>query len=365
MSYQVGALLNINGLNAKVIGFIQYENPQDAGKDWTEYRLQTQRGECWLSMDDYYQEYSISWPANSIQGRIGPEWHKVDEGTQIVRRYGGAVDVDPGERASFVEYEDESEDHTLSVEMWSDGTEYSTGEYIEKDNIKVVGFEQPKKQNNNNAFVPIIVGICLTFFFFGFAFVGSIISSLAGSSGSKSINNYLNQSGGYTYETSLTGNENQEATVYRYNMTSTTDDVAKDIITGIEGETESVTQKDNMTDSQIAIMTDDEYCLVYHPEGDDDMVYVQISDRKYNYTSDNSPYRSSASDTKWYRSHYYSSGYASDASTYKSSPSAYSMYSGDTIHNIGNGYFDSYSNSIRQSSVNNRDSSSGGISSGK
>ncbi|HBR04691.1 MAG TPA: DUF4178 domain-containing protein, partial [Lachnospiraceae bacterium] len=43
----------------------------------------------------------------------------------------------------------------------------------------------------------------------------------------------------------------------------------------------------------------------------------------------------------------------------------YTSYSGDTVHNIGNGYFDSYSSSVRQSSINSRNSSSGGVSSGK
>ena len=41
MNYRVGTLLNINGMNAKVIGFVQYENLQDSGKRWKEYRLKT------------------------------------------------------------------------------------------------------------------------------------------------------------------------------------------------------------------------------------------------------------------------------------------------------------------------------------
>ncbi len=362
MSYRIGTLLNVNGLEAKVIGFIQYENLQDLGKEWTEYRLQTKQGERWLSCDEHYREYSISWPANDVRGNIGPEWHKVDEGTQVVRKYGGAVDVDPGERASFVEYEDESEDHTLSVEMWSDGTEYSKGEYIELSDIQEVGFEEPPKQKNTFSAAILILVFCMFFL----SSCGSMISSISsGIQSRRAISKYLEQSSSYTYKTSLTGNEKQEATVYYYTLQSTTDNVAMDIIGAINGDTESVTQKDDKTDSEIAILTKKEYCLIYHPEGDSNTVYVQISDRKYNYTSDNEPYRSSLADSHWYRSHYYSSGYASDAGTYKNSPSAYSMYSGDTIHNIGNGYFDSYSNSIRQSSVNNRDSSGGGLSSGK
>lgn len=364
MFYRVGTLLKINGLSGKVIGYIQYENPQDAGKTWTEYRLKTANGECWLSCDEEYNEYSVSWPANDVKGQIGPEWHKVDEGTQVVRSSGGDVDVDPGERASFVEYEDLSEEQTLSVEIWSDGTEYSKGQYIEKSDILETGYEAPSAMGTGKDITRKLKVLLIVFFFFPFLWtIGSSVIAFLGAN--KSIDKYVEESSKYTYQTSLSGSENQNATVYAYYMPTATDEVAKDIIQGIEGNTESVTQKDDTMNEEIAILTEKEYCLVYHPEGDEQTVYVQVSDRKYNYTSDNAPYRSSSADTSWYRSHYYSSGYSTDSSTYRNTPSAYSMYDGATVHNIGNGYFDSYSSDIRQSSINNRQSSSGGLSSGK
>lgn len=364
MFYRVGTLLNINGMEAKVIGYIQYQNPGDGNKSWTEYRLRTSRGECWLSCDEDYNEYSISWPANDVRGQIGPEWHKVDEGTQVVRGSGGDVDVDYGERASFVEYEDSTEDHTLSVEMWEDGTEYSKGEYIEKSDIVVMGYEEPSVINPDKAVKGFV---WIVFLFIFISSIGpTLLSSLFSGLGNKTeISDYVEKSSSYVYETSITGNEQQQAMVYKYYTSSTTDAVAMDIIQGVEGNTQSVTQKDDVADAEIGILTTNEYCLVYHPENENDVVYVQVSDRKYNYTSNHSPYRSSSSTTSWYRSHYYSSGYSSDASSYSSTPSAYSMYDGTTIHNIGNGYFDSYSSSVRQSSVNNRSSSGGGLSSGK
>lgn len=359
MFFRVGAILKINDLEGKVIGYIKYANPQDGNKTWTEYRLSTKIGERWLSVDECYDEYSISWPANEVRGQIGPEWHKVDEGTQVVQGYGGAVDVDPGERANFVEYEDEEEEKTLSVEIWSDGAEYSKGEYIEKEDIVEIGYDATQK--NKNSAMKMVVTLGIVFIFLG-VFMNSVSSNKK-----NSISKYLDNSLSFAYVTSITGNEKQEAKVYSYvpGITNTTDDVAKIIINGIEGDTESVTQKDDTLDEEIAILTDKEYCLIYHPEDKENEVYVQVSSRKYNYTSDNAPYRSSSSDTTWYRSHYYSSGYSADASSYKNTPSAYTMYSGSTVHNIGNGYFDSYSNSVRQSSVNNRSSSGGGISSGK
>lgn len=357
MSYEVGTILNIKGIQGTVIGYITYANPKDGYKEWTEYRLSTSKGECWLSCDDVYKEYSVSWPANNVNGRIGPEWHKVDEGIQVVKASAGDVDVDYGERAEFVEYEDAAEDNTLSVEMWSDGVEYSKGYYVEKNDIFVMGYKKPKKSSNCMSSI-----IMLMVFF---AVVSFFIVIVNMSKPNKSISKYVKNSSLYTYETSITGQEKQKADVYKFYNSVKTDYVAQDIIKGIEGYTQSVTQKDDQDDAEIAIVTDKEYCLVYHAEDDADHVYVQVSSRKYNYTSNNAPYRCSDSDLRWYRSHYYSSSYNSDSVTYKNTPSAYKMYDGDTIHNIGNGYFDSYSSSIRQQSINRRNSSSGGISSGK
>lgn len=357
MSYEVGTILNIKGIQGTVIGYITYANPKDGYKEWTEYRLSTSKGECWLSCDDVYKEYSVSWPANNVNGRIGPEWHKVDEGIQVVKASAGDVDVDYGERAEFVEYEDAAEDNTLSVEMWSDGAEYSKGYYVEKNDIFVMGYKKPKKSSNCMSSI-----IMLMVFF---AVVSFFIVIVNMSKPNKSISKYVKNSSLYTYETSITGQEKQKADVYEFYTSVKTDYVAQDIINGIEGYTQSVTQKDDQDDAEIAIVTDKEYCLVYHAEDDADHVYVQVSSRKYNYTSNNAPYRCSDSDLRWYRSHYYSSSYNSDSVTYKNTPSAYKMYDGDTIHNIGNGYFDSYSSSIRQQSINRRNSSSGGISSGK
>ncbi len=362
MEYQIGTNLRIRSMDFTVVGFITYANRKDRDKKWTEYRLLTaNRQEVWLSMDDEYKEYSLSWPANDVSGRIGPEWHEVDRGEQVVVRYGGDVDVDPGERANFIEYEDASEDNILSVEIWSDGTEFSKGYYIETNEIEVTGFTELKNSGDVNVnavltSMAIMFAVAMVFF--------TLLGAL-GANSSKSIAKYLKGSSLYTYETSITGNAKQKADVYAYFSDASTDVIAKLIIEGIEGNTESVTQADEQDDNEIAILTKKEYCLIYHPVDDPMKVYVQVSPRKYNYSSDNAPYKSSTHTSTWYRSHYYSSGYTSDVSSYKSTPSAYSNYNGTTIHNIGNGYFDSYSSSIRQSSINSRSSSSGGISSGK
>lgn len=355
MRFKVGTKLQIESMDCKVVGLIEYKNTMDNDKTWTEYRLDTNKGEYWLSVDDIYKEYSMSYPANGLNGRIGPEWHKVDSGRQVVVSRAGNVDVDYGESASFVEFEDSTEEKTLSVEMWDDGTEYSYGYYVEPEDILEIGYEQPPVQKGAGASKATLVAvIALIILVQVLPAITSYIKS------NTTIKKYTEKSDHYTYITSITGNQGQKADVYQYYINDSTDNVAKNIINGIEGDTKYVTQKDDTTNDTIGILTEKEYCLIYHPEDDAQKVYIQVSDRKYNYTSDNAPYKSSASNTRWYRSHYYSTGYSSDSTSYSGTPSAYKTYSGDTIHNLGNGYFDSYSSSVRQSSINSRSSSSGG-----
>ncbi|MCR5656077.1 MAG: DUF4178 domain-containing protein [Butyrivibrio sp.] len=363
---RVGTKLNVDGLDAKVIGYVIYRNPYDGNKTWTEYRLSTSRGERWLSIDTAYNEYSISWPSNKIRGNVGPEWHKVDEGTQVVAGYGGDVDVDSGERAGFVEFEDVTEEKILSVETWSDGTEFSMGEYLDLNEIQITGYEKPVVTGDSE-----LIGGVITFIACIMIALVMMIPELIPYT-PKKISEYVKSSSNYTYETSITGNEGQKANVYAYSKNGnrvgarkeSIEDATQDIIKGIEGYTESVTQQ-NEEDGAVAIVTKKEYCLIYRPDTNTNIVYVQVSPRKYNYTSDNAPYKSSSSTVKWYRSHYYSSAYTTDSAKYSRTPSAYSMYHGDTIHNIGNGYFDSYSNSVRQDSIRSRNSSSGGLGGGK
>lgn len=373
MNIKVGSILKIKNIEAHVIGWITYKNTYDGNKTWTEYRLMTNRGEVWLSMDDFYSEYSVSWPANDVRGRISSKWHEVDRGHQVVTGCSGDVDVERGDEADFIEYEDITEENTLSAEIWDDGTEYSRGEYIELSDIQITGYKKPKF----NIYKLLGSQVFWAFAFFIFILLFAIADSLPPLP--KYIDKYLKKSQSYEYVTSITGNEKQKADVYEYtgagntsvsisygsyksggSSSYSTDYVAKDIIDGIEGQTESVTQEDGVSDAPIAIVTKSEYCLIYHPEDDADKVYIQISKRKYNYASDNSPYKSSESTTRWYRSHYYSSSYRSDSKKYSHTPSAYESYTGETIYDIGGSYYDSYSSSVRQSSINSRRSSSGG-----
>ena len=360
MDIKVGTTLKIKNLDAHVIGMIVYENTHDNCKKWTEYRLDTPSGEKWLSIDEEYGEYSISEITLNKRNKSLQRWKKVDSGHQVVVKARGDVDVSFGDAADFIEYEDESEENIYSVEKWDDGEEYSNGRYINIEDIIVTGFKK----------VPIridtIINLSYCLFILGLLFFMIISSSI--SNLPKKIRPFLKSSNEFEYVSSVTGKGREKADVYKYKgdgYINTTDYVAERIINGIEGQTESVTQQDDKDDGDIAIVTKREYCLIYHPEDAPKEVYVQISNRKYNYSSDNAPYKGSNRTTHWYRSHYYSSSYSSDSKKYSGTHSSYESYDGETIGNIGNGKYDSYSKSVRQASINSRESSGGGLGGGK
>ncbi len=360
MNIKLGSILKVEKNQFKVVGIITYKNTEDFGKRWTEYKLSGPGGIAWLSIDKVYKEYSISRALKGSKNFVTPKWHEVDRGHQVVVSCQGEVDVEAGDDARFIEYEDASEEEILSCEIWEDETEYSRGHYIDLDEIEVIGYESPgilTTISNSPLAVPAFYGIVILLIL--------ICSFFPTSPSPKQISKYLKNNSKYTYVTSITGKQRQKADVYKYvHNYVETDKVAKDIINGIEGETESVSQNGD-EDSEIAIVTKKEYCLIYHPESQPENVYVQISKRKYNYTSDNEPYHSSSKTYHWYRRHYYSSGYQNDSRSFGKVPSAYSDYSGDAVSDVGDSYLDTYSHSVRQNSINNRKSSGGGVSSGK
>lgn len=358
------SILKIDGMECEVLGYIEYrDDKENFGYRWYDYRLKTPKGEMWLSVDDTYEEYVLSWPITLKNGQVGPKWHKVDEGTQVVSSAVGDVDVDRGERADYAEFEDATEEYTLSLEMWSDGTEASQGEYYDENEIEFLGV---KKMTTGEFLMKYS---CLIAFLAFFIIYGLTSVFQNWDLTHTKIKDYVSKNQYYVYETSITGSGKQKADVYLYLGTADEELIAKDIVNGIYGHTEAVSQ--NEGDGSVTILTSNEYCIIYVPEEGDVTgdgypdAYVQVSSRKYAYSSESSPYHSSGTTSSWYRTSYYSSGYSSDARRYTSTPSAYKSYDGVVTHDLGNGYLDAYSSSVRQSSRAARSSDGGGLSGGK
>ena len=368
VEYSIGDVLRINGSEFNVIGKITYRNTVD-GKCWDEYRLISVVGksEAWLSVDDVYKEYSLSYVVMSanLNG-----FHEVDRGVEVVVSARGNVDVDGGDTATFSEFEDQAEERIISQEIWDDGAEYSEGFYIDPQDIVFVK-NDPKvtffsgRSSSGGAVtkgktIGTVIMVLLIIGVFSLPIAVPVISSLMYN---KSISSYLNESGKYTYSTSITGKESQKADVYEAMAGESVDSVTRDIIDGIKGKTDYVQEDSEDVGASVAILTADEYCMIYLSS--DGKVLVQVSNRKYAYTSDKDLYHGTSRSRRYYRRFYYSNGYNSDSSRYSGYSSPYSSFSDSTIsYNSGDTY-NSYSSSIRQSSIFSRSSSGGGISSGK
>lgn len=360
MEYNVGQKLRVDGETYEITGKITYT------ARWSEYCLRSLATgkEKWLSCDDNYREYSISQKTKSRVSFSG--YHIVDEGVQEVLSASGNVDVERGDKAVYKEYEDVTEEKIISVETWEDEEEISTGYYLDLDEIQLMrddyGTFASSDYNSggsntggSKAGKLIIAILILLAVIFGLKGVFDLISS------KNSIAAYLSSSSAYEYTTSITGTGKEKADVYVTQYTI--DQAARDIIDAIEGKTESVQQNTEDGDTSVAILTSKEYCIIYTSE--DGETLVQISARKYAYRNNHSLYRANRYSNRYYRRFYYSRGYSSDRNTYGNDSSPYSTYSEDTINTNTNDTYDTYSSSVRQSSVSTRTSSGGGLSSGK
>ncbi len=359
--FSVGDKLRVEDKEYAITGKIRYKNTADQ-KEWMEYQMIqiNQGGVFWLSCDDEFSEYSISTTGEGGNKNVGP-YHQVDTGTEVVVGAWGNVDVDPGERAEFIEYEDSTQEYIMSYETWSDGMEISYGHYIEPEQILFLGHsELPKKSGRSSAgMLSVIIAACMIFSVFGSTILGGI-AGIFDSFGSKTaIRKYLSKSSTYEYTTSLT-DEKEKADVYR--VPYTVDVTARDIINAVDGNTVDVTQNTESGDDSIGLLTKYEYCFIYTSEEGDTL--VQISSRKYAFSGRQEPYHSRRTSRRYYRRYYYSFGYPSDSSSYSKSSSEYSNYSDSTVSS-DDGTYNSYSSSVRQASAARRSSQGGGTGSGK
>ena len=356
MKFQIGDVISVSETEYRVIGSIRYQNLNDRC-EWDEYRIQEMDSSeiAWLSVDEIYNEYSLSKVAArpSTQG-----FHEVDRGVEVVVRCAGNVDVGYGDKATFIEYEDPSEEFIISEEIWEDEDEWSVGHYVEPGEIKFIRNDPTYRAKANSSTIGFVVAIML---FFLLPSLGGILENIHFTT---SISKYLKKSTeDYSYVTSVTGNDKQKANVYQARSGLSIENVSKDIIRAIEGETEYVQQDSEEKEGAVAILTAKEYCIVYPSE--DSGVLVQVSNRKFAYTTDHDLYRGSRSATRYYRRFYHSTGYGKDSTTYKRYDSPYSSYSDGDISYSGSDSYSTYSSSVRQSSISARQSSGGGLSGGK
>lgn len=371
--FETGDKIKVDNQKYIVKGLITFYNDADDYR-WTEYKIKSINSSTirWLSIDTTYDEYAIydqckynkTFDESNI---ISQGYKEADYGQARVTAFRGSVDVEVGDRVRFREFEDISEEKIIAIEIWEDEAEYSKGYYLDEDEIEKLESDNEYSDYNvtnkgyysndsgkiKNVFIGIVGIIMVIFIVIGAKSIGKPKQV--------AMSQFIGSDSNFTYTTSITSDidNSQKADVYSTKLS--VEAAAKAIIDGIGGNTEDV--QENIEDSTVAIMTADEYCLVYISETGETL--VQISNRKYTYSSNNEPYRSRSSTGRYYRSYYYTRGYASDSDRYSGSKNGYENYSDGNVSTNSSNKYQSYSDSVRQSSAGARTSSGGGTSSGK
>ncbi|MFR4996418.1 MAG: DUF4178 domain-containing protein [Clostridium paraputrificum] len=374
MNFDINSKIKIEGILYSVLGKISFINYADNYK-WTEYKVicVNTKDINWLSVDETYDEYALYTQKNSSRGFSDDEilkkgYKEADYGIAEVTYVEGVADTQVGDKVSYREFEDITEEKIISIEDWDGDKEYSTGYYLDKDEITreytttydgdgyTNGTDFSDKLRNNKSSI-FLVGAVV---FFILISLGGLFALMRGSD-SKKILEYLKTSVNYEYSTSITSEVESDERADVYKTSFTVDSASKDIIDGIEGDVEDV--QENTEDGTVAILTKDEYCLVYFSESNETL--VQVSSRLYSYTSSNAPYRARHSSAAYYRRYYYSRGYNTDRTRYNKKTTSYENYDDGTINPNTNDKYKNYSESVRQSSTSSRPTSGGGTSSGK
>lgn len=319
---------------------------------WQEYEVQKYSSgdsyhyqKYWLTIeqDEYnkneyylYSIYNKRINVNNIEFEDnGKKYELFESGVATVKSYFGPTDVDPYEKCKYYDYISESKDEIISIEIWSDETEYTIGKKINDYQIQIkdeIDNEYLKKNTTNSSKFSIFIVLFFIILFI-FPFIGSL---LRGIFVNKSMDKYLSKNTSkYTYITSVTNNSNnKKAKVYMAKL-NTLDETVKDIIDGVpEGITEVIDDDSNTEKDGYALETKNEYAYIYMHE--DGKIYIQISNKEY--VNDSGTTYHSSHNTYYHRS--YRRRYRSTS------------------------YYN-YASSARQSSINSRSYSGGGTSSGK
>ncbi|AFS79756.1 hypothetical protein Curi_c27630 [Gottschalkia acidurici 9a] len=349
LSLDIDSEIILNGVRFVVDGYILFEDFD--GTRWIEYKLRSkERSQIrWLSVDRLNDEYAVykeeSYSEEFLEENIKSiGYRNVDSSSARVLDYGGNVDVDIDEIVSYKEYEDSTEELLISGERWGSDDEFSKGHYIDKDDIKKLDSKFNAKQNKDildrinksNEHKEDKKNLGITIAIILIIFVVSILSD--SDDQDRRLSKVIESNSNFQYETSVTSDMDNSKKADVYSINKKIEEVAKLLIDELQGDVENVQESEE--DGTVVIITTDEMALIYLSE--DTRTLLQVSSREYVYSSRNTLYRGSHTANRYYRGYYNNKASNQNQNRYKT-----------------------YSDSIKQSSVNSRLSSGGGISSGK
>ena len=264
MNFSVGHDLSVQGVKYLVLGSILYRDRQQ-GDEWEEYRLRNSNdgSESWLSFDTGNDEYEMSF----MVGKSSPPegFSRVDSGTQVVCGRAGNVDVDNGETAQYETWEDAAGVHTFSVERWSDGAEYSRGMYVERSDIQDLGPSADAKSvktssSSSGGGVGALVACAIALAGFVLLMMSSFKSDYE-----TNVCSLLDRDSAYTLVKEAS--DSSQSDVKTYATSYSVDIASNNIIKKLEGYVRNVRESDDK--QTVALLTDNEYILVYKDAGED------------------------------------------------------------------------------------------------
>ena len=369
--FGIGEKLRVDGKNYTVKGKIDFRNEAD-DCNWTEYKLVSTNdvhNVKWLSIDLVYREYAIYSECGKMTEPdiIGRGYHEVDQGIAKVMGSSGDVDTDYGEAVQFKEFEDKTEEKIISIEKWEDEVEYSSGYYLDAEEIERIGGSYQSAVNDrkqstgrDNQAEKVIGTVLNGILWLVVVFIMVSSSGILSQIGTVNLVKEIKKDSNFTYVTSITADidNKQKADVYQ---TSLSIEEAAKVILRL-ADTSVLSVDEDAKEGSVAIITKKYYCIVY--TSDEGNTMVQVSTRKYAYNSRQDVYHGSTRISGFYRGYYYTNAFSDDESKYKG-VNAYENYDGDAYYTDSNNSYQSYSDTIKQESIAARQSSGGGTNSGK
>ncbi|WP_332849178.1 DUF4178 domain-containing protein [Bacillus sp. FJAT-42315] len=143
LNLQVGDIVTYNLQDFQVVGKLHYD---DHGYTWDAYQLQGDRKAVWLSveLDDELElgiyetvQLPLEVPIPKEVTYDGRQYRLEENGQAYVKGEGRSQNVH-GKEVKYYDFEDASEEHFLSVEIWGSEVEVSYGYAIEEYEVKIL-----------------------------------------------------------------------------------------------------------------------------------------------------------------------------------------------------------------------------------
>jgi len=346
----VNDLVSIRGTQYTVSGKIQYKD--DSSYYWDEYKLVSNSNSYWLSVDE---DDIFFW--TMIQPVATDGMSVEEQGNEEVVSCSGDVDVAPGDRASYKEFNDGA--NIVAVETWSDMVEYSVGNQLSSSDVRLISGSSKSSVSSSSVNENVKKYGCLGVLLL---LVGFFVCNNSDSTSLKSL--VENDPTKYKLETAITGMENKTADVYKPDFT-TTELIAKDLIDKLEGNVESV-QENPQDESVIALLTSKEICVIYKNMNTGDPL-MHLASREWTVDNLEAPlYAADSLTNDFYRSFYWYHGIGQDSVQYSASDGYHRHYHHcygtyfSTFYLLNDSRYNSYSSSVREASAARRRSSGGG-----